>query len=91
MSQLSSRTTKVAGVATLTGIMVAVAIVAITRPGNRQSIRLPAVRAEVPPTRLARELDRCSTLTKPDSACEAVWAENRRRFFGHTESGGIAP
>ncbi|MBD3734785.1 MAG: putative entry exclusion protein TrbK-alt, partial [Sphingopyxis sp.] len=27
-------------------------------------------------------LERCATLTMPDSGCEAAWAEKRRRFFG---------
>ena len=35
--------------------------------------------------RLARELDRCASLTKPDSGCEAAWAVNRRRFFRQDE------
>ena len=41
-------------------------------------------------TRLDRELERCATLTMPDSGCEAAWAENRRRFFrqGDSESAG---
>ncbi|MBB5734042.1 conjugative transfer region protein TrbK [Altererythrobacter atlanticus] len=31
---------------------------------------------------LARELERCATLTMPDTACEKAWTEKRRRFFG---------
>jgi conjugative transfer region protein TrbK len=35
---------------------------------------------------LKRELQRCRTLTpealEADTACQAAWAENRRRFFG---------
>ena len=48
--------------------------------------------------RLARELDRCASLTMPDSGCEAAWAANRRRFFRQDEpapatkrSGDMAP
>jgi conjugative transfer region protein TrbK len=40
-----------------------------------------AVRGEARHDRLARELERCATLTMPDSGCEAAWAESRRRFF----------
>jgi conjugative transfer region protein TrbK len=48
--------------------------------GVAEPARLPS--AESDP--LARELTRCqalSTAARDDSACEAAWAENRRRFF----------
>lgn len=76
-----SRTGKIAGVAALAGLMMTVAIVAVTR----SSAPTPAARLAVPTEagrdRLARQLDRCATLTMPDSGCEAAWAANRRRFF----------
>jgi conjugative transfer region protein TrbK len=76
-----SRNGRIAGVAALAGLMMTVAIVAITRP----DVPAPSPRSAIPARnsegRLARELDRCATLTMPDSGCEAAWAENRCRFF----------
>lgn len=100
-----SRTAKIAGVAALAGMMMAVAIVAATddrKPASAPHLVLPADEGR---DRLARELDRCATLTMPDSGCEAAWAANRRRFFhqampapGHPGDGdmpadteGVAP
>ncbi|RIA46766.1 conjugative transfer region protein TrbK [Hephaestia caeni] len=86
MSQASSRNAKIAGVAALAGTMVAVAIVAATR-APAPTPTLPVAMGGNPlPTRLAQELDRCSTLTMPDAGCEAAWAENRHRFFGQPGS-----
>ena len=39
---------------------------------------------------LARELARCQAMgmaAKDDAACEAAWAENRRRFFTYRPAG----
>ena len=44
---------------------------------------------EAPADALARELARCRSIgiaAKDDGACEAAWAENRRRFFTYTPS-----
>jgi conjugative transfer region protein TrbK len=91
MSQTSSRNAKIAGVAALAGTMAAVAIVAATR-APAPAPTLPVAMGGNPlPTRLDHELDRCSTLTMPDSGCEAAWAENRRRFFGQPRSESAAP
>ncbi|MDG2512724.1 putative entry exclusion protein TrbK-alt [Sphingobium yanoikuyae] len=83
-----SRTAKIAGIAALAGLMMAVAIVAATH--HRAPTAPPAaiVRDEAGPSRLARELERCASLTMPDSGCEAAWAENRRRFFRQGEPEG---
>lgn len=86
-----SRTGKIAGVAALAGLMMAVAIVAVTKDRAPAPPTMPAiVRYTEGRTRLDRELERCATLTMPDSGCEAAWAENRRRFFrqGDSESAG---
>jgi conjugative transfer region protein TrbK len=48
------------------------------------SVEAPSVITPVPGDRLARELARCRAIgmaAKDDVACEAAWAENRRRFF----------
>ena len=79
------RTAKIAGVAALAGLMMTVAIAAAVQPDEPAPalpLVLPADEGQV---RLARELDRCASLTKPDSGCEAAWAVNRRRFFRQDE------
>ncbi|WP_176597265.1 putative entry exclusion protein TrbK-alt [Sphingobium sp. 15-1] len=76
-----SRTAKIAGIAALAGMMMTVAIVAVTHDRAPVALTPFAVRAPEGQDRLARELDRCATLTMPDSGCEAAWAANRRRFF----------
>ncbi|CAH0353881.1 MULTISPECIES: putative entry exclusion protein TrbK-alt [Sphingomonadaceae] len=80
-----SRTAKIAGVSALAGLMMTVAIVAATRPSAPPPSPRAAVAADEGRARLARELDRCATLTMPDAGCEAAWAENRRRFFRQDE------
>ena len=77
----SSRTAKIAGMAALAGLMMTVAIVA-AEPAPTPPLVLPADEGQA---RLARELDRCASLTMPDSGCEAAWAANRRRFFRQDE------
>ena len=77
-----SRTAKIAGVAAVAGLMMAVALVAATQDRAPAPSMTPAMLRDAEGrNRLARELDRCATLTMPDSGCEAAWAENRRRFF----------
>jgi len=93
-----SRTAKIAGIAALAGMMMTVAIVAVTRPDEPAPAPALALPAEESQHRLARELDRCATLTMPDSGCEAAWAANRRRFFRQDDAapavehdGGASP
>ena len=49
--------------------------------------------ADTPPTGdpLRAELERCRTITPEDlatdTACQAAWAENRRRFFAPASNG----
>lgn len=84
MSHLTSRTAKIAAIAALAGMMLAVGLASLDRE--------PAPALEIiilPPDEggddLGRELERCAALTMPDTACEAAWAQNRRRFFGQDE------
>jgi conjugative transfer region protein TrbK len=85
MLHASSRTAKIAGVAALAGLMMTVAIIAATHKPVPAPALPTATRDDQRHDRLARELDRCATLTMPDSGCEAAWAENRRRFFRQPE------
>lgn len=85
----TSRTAKIAGVAALAGLMMAVAILAATRDRAPAPPPMPVTMRDTEGrSRLARELDRCATLTMPDSGCEAAWAENRRRFFHQDDHEG---
>ncbi len=80
-----SRTAKIAGVAALAGLMMTVAIVAAVQPDEPVLAPPLVLPADEGQARLARELDRCASLTKPDSGCEAAWAVNQRRFFRQDE------
>ena len=67
-------------------VLVAVAIVAATlhfrEATSRLPVHTPSPAAAIDP--LADELKRCQVLAaqaKDDAACEAAWAESRRRFF----------
>lgn len=85
MLHASSRTIRLAGVAALAGMMMAVAILAAVNPPASAPTSPGAVRAGARDEALARALDRCATLTMPDAGCEAAWAANRRRFFRQPE------
>ena len=93
MSNTSSRTTKIAAVAVLAGLMLTVAIVAVTADGPPAPTPPITVRTDGRQNRLANDLDRCATLTMPDSGCEVAWAQNRRRFFRQDDPapGGAVP
>ncbi len=77
-----SRNLKIAGVAALAGTMMAVVMTSVATRALPAPAATPGQQAAAMPEALARELDRCATLTMPDAGCEAAWAANRRRFFG---------
>jgi conjugative transfer region protein TrbK len=78
-----SRTAKIAGVAAVAGLMMAVAIAtAIDRPAQRPIQTAPPSDGPDP---LALELARCRVLTTPDGGCDAAWEASRRRFLGESE------
>lgn len=84
------RTGKIAGVAALAGMMLAVGILSLRdRPAPPREI-VPIAGGEGD-EHLASELERCATLTMPDSGCEAAWAANRRRFFRQDDRKGATP
>ena len=79
-------------------VLVAVAIVAATLHFREATSRLPGhtprPAAAIDP--LADELKRCQVLAaqaKDDAACEAAWAESRRRFFTYqpAPNAAVAP
>lgn len=84
MAHRLSGTAKIAGVAALAGIMLAVAVADLREPDDPPlEMILPVIEDEAQQKLLARELDRCATLTMPDRDCKAAWAANRKRFFGN--------
>lgn len=88
----SSGTAKIAGIAALAGIMLAVAVAGLREPDAPPFDAIAPVPEQSEQHKLlARELDRCAALTMPDSGCEAVWAVNRKRFFGRDDAGSTAP
>lgn len=79
-------------------VLVAVAIVAAALHFREATTRLP-VHTPIPAAAidpLADELKRCQVLAaqaKDDAACEAAWAESRRRFFTYqpAPTAAVAP
>jgi conjugative transfer region protein TrbK len=79
-------------------VLVAVAIIGATlhfrdAPSH---IQKHSAEPETAPDPLSDELKRCQVLAaqaKDDAACEAAWAENRRRFFTYqpTSKAAAAP
>ncbi|OYX46327.1 MAG: hypothetical protein B7Y97_13605 [Sphingomonas sp. 32-66-10] len=85
-----SRTGKIAGIAALAGMMLAIGILGLReRPAPPPEI--VTIAGSEGDEHLASELDRCATLTMPDSSCEAAWAANRRRFFRQDDRKGARP
>ena len=76
--------------------IVAIAIVAAALHFRTPSARIdprPAAISATPDT-LAEELKRCQLIAdqaRDDSACEAAWAENRRRFFNYAPVAAPTP
>ena len=57
--------------------------------GTSTSLRTPSIESDP----LAPELARCQSIgmvAKDDPACEAAWAENRRRFFTYRPADSTA-
>lgn len=91
MSRPMSRNAKIAGVAVIAGIMFAVVVERFREPFDLPlEAVLPLLDEGESRELLARELERCATLTMPDKDCETAWAENRRRFFGR-EAAALEP
>ena len=75
--------------------LIAIAIVAAALH-FRESPRVSLDHADSPANSdpLAEELKRCQIIAneaKDDAACEAAWAENRRRFFSYAPARASAP
>ncbi len=80
---------RVAAIAAVVGVFVAALVTTHKRPATPTVPQAPSVSAPDEP--LSAELRRCSALGPQDASdpqCQAVWEENRRRFFGR--SGGAS-
>lgn len=76
--------------------LVAIAIVATALHFRTQPRRAEPSAADAPatPDPLAEELKRCQLIAdqaKDDPACEAAWAESRRRFFTYAPAPAATP
>ncbi|MCG6116352.1 MAG: putative entry exclusion protein TrbK-alt [Mesorhizobium sp.] len=80
-----SRVVRLAAAAAFGGLLVAITAVSVTRwpaphvAGVSFADEAPDSTADAP------RLSRCRTITVPESRCEAVWDEKRRRFFRKQE------
>jgi conjugative transfer region protein TrbK len=77
-------------------VLVAIAIVAAALHFRAQPRRAEPSAADAPaaPDALAEELQRCQLTAdqaKDDPACEAAWAESRRRFFTYAPPHAATP
>jgi conjugative transfer region protein TrbK len=74
---------RVAAIAALVGVFVAALVTTHQRPARPAVPEVSPVTAPNDP--LSVELRRCSALGPQDDSdprCQAVWEDNRRRFFG---------
>jgi conjugative transfer region protein TrbK len=77
-------------------VLVAIAIVATALHFRSMPRRAEPRAADAPatPDALAEELNRCQLVAdqaKDDPACEAAWAESRRRFFTYAPAHAATP
>ena len=91
MRSASSRIRAIAFVAAYAAVAAVIGATVVTICHNEMdtpaSARAPATGSDP----LASELARCQTIgmaAKDDTACEAAWAENRRRFFTYRPADG---
>lgn len=76
------RAGKVAGIAVLGGLGLALALVAAAGPPTARASAPPQISgADAHPDR-GGTLRRCRSVTVPDAECEAAWEAKRRHFFG---------
>ncbi len=79
---------RVVAIAGLVGVFLAALVTTHRRPAKPTMPQSPVTAPDDP---LSAELRRCSALGPQDASdprCQAVWEENRRRFFGR--SGGAS-
>ena len=93
---MRGRPLQIQTIARATGYVVVAAAIAATALRFRNDGAGAPARLRAPSTEnnpLALELAHCQSLgmaVKDDAACEAVWAENRRRFFAYRPADGAA-
>ncbi|WOJ88426.1 putative entry exclusion protein TrbK-alt [Methylocapsa polymorpha] len=71
-------------IAALVGVFIATLFAVNRRPAT---LVAPDVQSTSSPDDISAELRRCSALATQDAEdprCQAVWEENRRRFFGRS-------
>lgn len=75
---------KIAVVAGLAGIVLAVAAVQADRR-EHVPVASDASAAKTDTSEIARPPQNCRSATTPDPQCQATWEAHRRRFFGNRE------
>jgi len=78
------RAAKVAVIAVLGGLIMALAIVHASSPPAPGASAATMSEADAPITETA-VAERCRTITVADSECEAAWEAKRRHFFGQKD------
>lgn len=76
-----SRVAKLGIASAIGGALLAVVIVSSKRPPPGPAIDPAVIEIDTSINPLAAELKRCSTITMPESSCDAVWEAQRERFF----------
>ena len=93
---MRGRPLQIQAIARATGYVVVAAVIAATALHFRHDGASAPAPLPVPSTGsdpIALELARCQSIgmaAKDDAACEAAWAENRRRFFTYRPAGSAA-
>ena len=94
---MRGRTVSIPAIARAAGYVVVAAAIAATALHFRHDDAGAPAPVHAPSTGsdpLALELARCQSIgmaAKDDAACEAAWAENRRRFFTYRPADSAAP
>lgn len=78
------RAAKIAGVAVLGGLLMTLALVAVTSPPP-PGAPVPRIQGTGAPSDEIAVPDRCRVATEPDPECTAAWEAMRRRFFGQED------
>jgi conjugative transfer region protein TrbK len=91
---MRSASSRIGAIARVAGYVAVAAVIGATVLTVRHNDMDTPASARAPATGsdpLASELARCQTIgmaAKDDAACEAAWAENRRRFFTYRHADG---
>ncbi|HEX2814441.1 MAG TPA: putative entry exclusion protein TrbK-alt [Sphingopyxis sp.] len=78
------RAAKIASVAALGGVLMALAILHLSSPPAPDASSLNRIAADARPV-TSTVSERCRTATVADTECAAAWEAKRRHFFGQKD------